>query len=147
MKLRRPARIGTRLALSYVLITAGSMVLFTAGTATVLFLQMRAQLAHFAIQDIETVEGLLSVTPGGGVTIRDDYHNHAESKQIVEHYLEVLAPDNQVIYRNDRLGNRSLGGSPIAGEGVGGYSERLDKLSDGTRVVMVSRRHSLDGQS
>jgi heavy metal sensor kinase len=147
VKLRRPARIGTRLALSYVLITAGSMVLFTAGTATVLFLQMRAQLAHFAIQDIETVEGLLSVTPGGGVTIRDDYHNHAESKQIVEHYLEVLAPDNQVIYRNDRLGNRSLGGSPIAGEGVGGYSERLDKLSDGTRLVIVSRRHSLDGHS
>jgi heavy metal sensor kinase len=145
VKLRRPARIGTRLALSYIFITAGSMVLFTVGTAAVLFLQMRAQLAHFAIQDIETVEGLLSVTPGGGVTVRDDYHNHPESKQVLEHYLEVRAPDGQILYRNDRLGSRSLGGAPIADEGVGGYSERSGKLSDGTRVVMVSRRHSLDG--
>ena len=145
MKLRRPARIGTRLALSYVLITTGSMVLFTVGTAAVLFLQMRAQVAHFAIQDIETVEGLLSVTPGGGVTVRDDYHNHPESKQILEHYLEVRAPDGRVLYRNDRLGNRSLAGAPFFDEGIGGYSERSGKLSDGTRVVMVSRRHSLDG--
>lgn len=147
MKLRRPARIGTRLALSYVLITASSMVLFTIGTAAALFLLMRAQIAHFAIQDIETVEGLLSVTPDGGVTVRDDYHNHPESKQILEHYLEVRAPDGHVLYRNDRLAGRSLGGAVMPGEGVGGYSQRSRLLADGTPVVVVSRRHSVDGHT
>lgn len=147
MKLRRPARIGTRLALSYVLITAGSMVLFTVGTAAVLFLQMRAQVTHFAIQDIETVEGLLSVKPDGAVTVRDDYHNHPESKQILEHYLEVRSPDGRLLFRNDRLAGRSLGAAPMPGEGVGGYSQRSDRFADGTRVVVVSRRHSVDGQT
>jgi heavy metal sensor kinase len=54
-------------------------------------------------------------------------------------------PDGAVLYRNERLGSRSLGGMPFPGEGVGGYSNREERLSDGTRVRMVSRRHSIDG--
>ena len=122
------------------------MVVFTGGTAAVLFLQMRAQLAHFAVEDIETVEGLLSFTSDGQLTVRDDYHNHPESKQILERYLEVLTPDGTVLYRNDRLLNRTLGGSPLFREGIGGYSERSGTLEDGTRVVIVSRRHLLSGR-
>jgi heavy metal sensor kinase len=146
VKLKWPGRLGTRLALSYVLLTGGAMILFTGGTAAVLFLQMRAQLAHFAIEDIEEVEGLMSFTPDGRLSVRDDYHNHPESKQILEHFLEVRAPDGTLLYRNDRLGDRALGGAPLPAEGVGGYSQRSRVLSDGTRVVMVSRRHTLDGR-
>lgn len=141
----RPRRLGTRLALSYILLLTCAMVVFTAGTAAVLFFQMRAQLAHFAVQDIETVEGLMAFTSEGRLTVREDYHNHPESKQILDHYMEVRAEDGALLYRNDRLGNRSLGGAPAPGEGVGGYSERSTKLSDGTRVIRVSRRHVLDG--
>ena len=104
MKFKRPARIGTRLALSYVLLTAVSMMLFTAGTAAALFVQMRAQVTHFAIQDIETVEGLLAFTPDGHVTVRDDYHNHPQSKQILEHYIEVRSLDGAVSYRQRPAG-------------------------------------------
>lgn len=145
--LKRPKRLGTRLALSYIFLLAGAMVVFIGGTAAVLFLEMRAQLAHFAVEDIETVEGLLSFTPNGKVKVRDDYHNHPESKQILERYLEVLAPDGTILYRNDRLLNQALGGVPRPKEGIGGYSERSGILHDGTRVVMVSRRHSLNGRS
>jgi heavy metal sensor kinase len=146
VNLQWPARIGTRLALSYVLLTVAAMILFTAGTAAVLFVQMRSQLAHFAVQDIETVEGLLQSTPTGNVKVRDDYHNHSESKLIPEHYLELRSPDGAVLYRNDRLGSRSIGGASTSDEGVGGYSQRSGALSDGTRVVMVSRRHLLEGR-
>lgn len=142
---QRPKRLRTRLALSYILLLAGAMVVFTAGTAAVLFFQMRAQVAHFAVQDIETVEGLMSINPDGSVRVRDDYHNHAESKLIVDHYLEVRAPDGTLLYRNDRLGSQSLGGAPAPGEGTGGYSQRSTRLSDGTPVMLVSRRHVLDG--
>jgi len=146
VKSKWPARLGTRLALSYILLTAVVMILFTGGTEAVLFLQMRAQLAHFAIEDLEEVEGLISFTPDGRLKVRDDYHNHPESKQILEHFLEVRALDGTLLYRNDRLGERTLGGAPQPGEGIGGYSQRSTMLADGTRVVMVSRRHLLDGR-
>ncbi len=147
IQLKWPRRLGTRLTLSYILLLAGTTLVFTAGTAAVVFFQMRAQLAHFAVQDIETVEGLLSFTADGKLKVRDDYHNHPESKQILEHFLEVLAPDGGVLYRNDRLTNRSLGAALLPGEGIGGYSQRSGTLSDGTRVVIVSRRHTLAGRS
>ena len=146
MKSNWRRRLGTRLAFSYILLLIAAMVVFAAGTAAVLFFQMRAQLAHFAVQDIETVEGLMSFTPEGRVTVREDYHNHPESKQILEHFLEVRALDGRLLYRNDRLGNRSLGGPLLPGEGVGSYSQRSGALSDGTRVVIVSRRHYLQGR-
>jgi heavy metal sensor kinase len=64
---------------------------------------------------------------------------------VQERLLEILSPDGAVLYRNDRLGNRALGGRLYDEEGVGGYSERSSQLSDGTRVLLVSRRHNLDG--
>ena len=143
--LQRPTRLGTRLALSYICLLAAAMSVFTVGTAAVLFFQMRAQLAHYAVEDIETVEGLLAISTNGKLTVRDDYHNHPESKRVLEHYLEVLQPDGVILYRNDRLAGRDLGARPTPGEGVGGYSQRSGTLPDGTRIVMVSRRHSLDG--
>jgi heavy metal sensor kinase len=145
VKLGRRARIGTRLALSYVLITAGAMVLFTAGTAAVLFLQLRAQLTHFAVEDIVTVEGLMSFTADGRLKVRDDYYNHPESRKVPERLLEVRALDGTLLYRNDRLANLTLGGAPLPGEGIGGFSQRSGALSNGMPVVMVSRQHSVDG--
>jgi heavy metal sensor kinase len=140
-------KLRTRLALSYIVLAAGATTLFTAGTATMVFIQMRAQLGHFAVQDIETVEGLLSTGADGKLSVRDDYHNHEESKQIPEHYLEVRDLSGAVLFRNARLGERSMGSALLPDEGVGGYSQRTGRLSDGTRVVMVSRRHSVNGRA
>jgi heavy metal sensor kinase len=122
------------------------MTVFTAGTGTVLYLQMRSQSVRFAVQDIETVEGLLAFTPDGRVILREDYHNHPESRKVVDRYVEVLAPSGAVLYRNDRLGAENLGGIPYADEGAGGYSPRRTRLMDGTPVLLVSRRHVLAEQ-
>jgi heavy metal sensor kinase len=111
------------------------------------FLQLRSQLDHYAIQDIETIEGLLSFNASGHLTLREDYHNHAESKQVLERLVEVRSSEGSVIFRNDRLGNQPLDGNPIPGEGEGGYSTRSARLADGTPVRLVSRRHTLDGHS
>jgi heavy metal sensor kinase len=144
---RRPTRLGTRLTRSYVLLAAAIIVVFTTGTAAALFIQMRDQLSHFAIEDIETVEGLLSFTPDGHLALREDYHNHPESKRVLDHYIEILDPAGNVLYRNAQLGTSQLDGPPAASEGVGGYSQRWSRLSDGTRIVLVSRRHVLQGRS
>jgi heavy metal sensor kinase len=107
---------------------------------------LRNQLDHFSIQEIETVEGLLYFTPDGQLRLKENYHNHPESKDVIERYLEVRGAGGLVLYRNDRLGNRALGGPAFPGEGVGGYSERSARLSDGSRVRVVSRVHALDGR-
>jgi heavy metal sensor kinase len=88
----------------------------------------------------------LALTPDGRVILHEDYHNHPESRRVVDYYVELLAPDGIVLYRNEPLGGRELGGAPLPGEGVGGYSPRWTKLSDGTRIVLVSRQHSVNGK-
>ncbi len=112
-----------------------------------LFLQLRNQLDRFSIEEIETVEGLFYFTPAGELQLREDYHNHPESKDVIERFVEVLSPSSgAVLYRNARLGSRRLGGAPFPGEGVGGYSERDGRLADGVRLRLVSRAHALDGR-
>jgi heavy metal sensor kinase len=142
----RPTNVRARLTLWYVLVLAAFLILYAAGTSTLLLWDLRSQLTRYAVQDIETVEGLLSFDAAGKLIFREDYHNHPESKLIQERYLEVLIPNGAVLFRNDRLGTRDLGGSVFAREGSGGYSERNEHLSDGTRVLLLSRQHSIDGR-
>jgi heavy metal sensor kinase len=142
----RPTHLRARLTLWFVSALAGLLILAWGATFAILFWQLRSQLDHFAIQEIETVEGLMFFTPQGELQMHEDYHNHPESKDVIDRFLEILSPDGAVLYRNERLGNRVLGGAPFAGEGVGGYSVRSERLADGTRVRLVSRTHSLDGR-
>ncbi len=126
-------------------VLAGLLILAWGATFAVLFWQLRSQLDHFAIQEIETVEGLLFFTPRGDLQMHEDYHNHPESKEVIDRFVEVLSPEGSVLFRNERLGDRVLGNPPFAGEGVGGYSVRSERLADRTRVRMVSRVHTLAG--
>jgi heavy metal sensor kinase len=136
-----------RLTLWYVLVLTCVIVVYIAGASLVLVWQMRAQINRQVIQDLETVEGLLYFTEDGRLHFSDDYHNHPESKLIQERMLEVLSPDGTILFKNNQLGERSLGGAPFAGEGVGGYSERSERLPDGTRVVLASRAHTMQDRS
>jgi heavy metal sensor kinase len=142
----RPTHLRARLTLWFVSVLAGLLILAWGGTFALLFWQLRSQLDHFAIQEVETVEGLMYFTAQGELQMHEDYHNHPESRDVIDRFVEVLSPDGSVLYRNGRLEDRVLGGLPFAGEGVGGYSVRSERLADGTRVRMVSRMHSLDGR-
>jgi len=143
----RPKHVRTRLTAWYVFVLAGALLLSFVLTETFLFLQMRNQLDRFGVQDIETVEGLLFFDAAGRLNLNEDYHNHPESKQVLERMLEVRSSDGAVLYRNERLAGRALSGAPVPSEGEGGYSPRSVRLEDGTSVRMVSRRHSLNGRS
>ncbi len=141
-----PQSIRTRLTFWYVGVFAGVLLLFGGLTGSFLFLQLRSQLDHYAIQDIETIEGLLNFDSAGRLTLREDYHNHPESKQVLERLVEVRSPGGSVLYRNERLRGQALGGASFPGEGEEGYSIRSARIADGTRVRLVSRRHILSGQ-
>lgn len=142
----RPRHIRTRLTLWYVSLLVVLLLLYGAGTSLLLLRNLHKELATHTVEDLETLEGLLYFGWDGQLGLRDDYHNHAESKHVQERLLEVLSPQGEVLFRNDRLGNRALGGAPFPGEGDGTYSQRLARLADGTRVQLASRRHVLDGK-
>jgi heavy metal sensor kinase len=142
----RPKHVRTRLALWYVFALASVLVLSWGLTASFLFFQMRSQMDNYAVQDIETVEGLLYFDTHGRLILREDYHNHPESKQVLERLVEIRSADGSVLYRNERLGDQPLGGNPAPGEGEGGYSIRSARLAGGTTVRMASRRHTLEGR-
>jgi heavy metal sensor kinase len=143
----RPKHIRTRLALWYVFVLASILAVSWSFTALFLFLELRDQLTHYAVQDIETVEGLLYFDAGGSLTLREDYHKHQDSKRLLERLLEIRSPEGNVMYRNERLGHRSLGGDPYPGEGEDQFSPRSTRLADGTRVRVVSGRLSLEGRT
>jgi heavy metal sensor kinase len=134
--------IRTKLILWHMLTVVSVVLLYSSSAAFLLFHYLREQLVRHAIQDLETVEGLLYIDIDRNMGMHEDYHNNPESKAILERLLEVRSPDGEVLYRNALLGNRSLGGPPFPGEGVGGYSPRTFVMEDGLSVQLVSRRHT-----
>src|SRR5262249_37014225 len=62
-------------------------------------------------------------------------------------YLEIRSPDGSLLYQNDRLRDRALGGSPWPGEGKNGYSQRSIQLRDGPRLRVASRLHMIGARS
>ncbi len=143
----RPKRVRTRLTLWYVGTLAGILAVYFAGVSLLLFWQASNILKRLAAEDLETVKGLLYVADDGQVGVREDYHHHTDWKQVQERLLEVLAPDGTILYRNERLGDRTIGKEPFAGEGEHGYSGRSARMSDGTRVILISRKYDLEGRT
>lgn len=141
-----PARVRARLTLWYVGVLTLILAAYLAGVSALLFWRMTDVLKRLAAEDLETVKGLLYFEPDGSLGVREDYHHHTDWKQVQERLLEILAPDGRVLYRNERLGNRTIGGAPFAGEGESGYSGRLAKTSDGTPIILISRVYELQGQ-
>jgi len=146
MKLRRN-RLRIRLTLWHVGMLALVLAAYLAAVSILLRWQMSGVLKKIAAEDLETVKGLLYFQPNGLVGVREDYHHHTDWKQVQERLLEILAPHGTILYRNERLGDRTIGGPPLAGEGERGYSGRVDKISDGTAVVLVSRKYDLEGHT
>jgi heavy metal sensor kinase len=143
---RYRTQIRTRLAMWHVLVLAVVLIAYVAAASYLLLADLRRQLAYHAVQDLETVEGLLFFDASGALRFRDDYHNHPESRYVLDRFLEVRDISGRVLYRNAKLGQRSLGEYLLPGEGEAGYSERALTLSDGTRVQAASRRHSIEGR-
>jgi heavy metal sensor kinase len=142
-----PKRVRTRLTLWHVGVLAGVLAVYLVGVSALLLWQMDGVLKKLAAEDLETLKGLLYVQDDGEVAVREDYHHHSDWKQVQERLLEVLDPDGTILYRNARLGDRTLDGAPFPGEGTKGYSGRSARLSDGTPVILISRVYELQGRN
>jgi heavy metal sensor kinase len=142
----RPTYIRDRLTLWYVGIFGIVLAIYICGACVLQYWQLSDQLHHAEIEDLETVEGLLYFTPDGRLFLHEDYHSHPESRLLLDRYMEVLSPDGQVLFRNDRLHGMDMGGTPGHREGVVGYQSNRMRLADGTTVLAVSHLHLFQGK-
>lgn len=140
------SHVRTRLTVWYVTVLAGVLLVYVGGASALIFFQLRSELDRFAIDDLETVEGLLNFGSDGKLSLRSDYHDHPYTASMQDRLLEVWAGDGTLLYRNELLGNRDLGRAPDASEGADGYSIRSTRVSDGTPARLVSKIHILEGR-
>ena len=146
MKRPRPWNVRTRLTLWYVAVLAAALLIYGASTSLFLVFQLRSQLDHRAIEDLETIKGLLSFSSDGKLLFHSNYQDQSYPTKMLDPLIEVLAGDGTLLYRNELLGSRSLGGSPQPAEMSGSYAMRSIRLSDGMSVRLVSRQYILDGR-
>ena len=142
----RPRFIRDRLTLWYVGIFGAVLGIYICGACVLQYWQLSDQLHHAEIEDLETVEGLLYFTPDGDLLLHEDYHSHPQSRLLIDRYMEVLSPDGEILFRNERLRGMCLGGAPMPREGGVGYASRRMRLADGTPVLAISHLHFFEGK-
>lgn len=142
----RPRFIRDRLTLWYVGIFGIVLGIYICGACMLQYWQLSEQLHHAEIEDLETVEGLLYVTPDGRLLLHEDYHSHPQSRLLLDRYMEVLRPDGEILFRNERLRDMYLDGPPAIHEGEEGYASRRLRLADGTPVLAISHIHFFQGK-
>jgi len=123
------------------------LLLLHIGVATyVHYRQLTNQTYHAEIQDLETTEGLIYQTPGGGIAMNEDYFNNPQVRMRLDRHMEILAPDGRILFQDTRLQGASIDGPPLPREGIGTYNERAIRLSDGRKVLVISHFHYLNGR-
>jgi heavy metal sensor kinase len=142
----KPRFIRDRLTLWYVGIFGSVLGIYICGACILQYWQLSDQLHHAEVEDLETVEGLLYFTPDGRLLLHEDYHSHPQSRLLLDRYMEVLSPNGEVLFRNDRLGAMYLDGQPTLHEGEVGYLSRRMRLADGTPVLAISHLHFFKGK-
>ncbi len=139
----QPRNVRMRLTLWYLAVLGGILVLFVAGASAFLYLHLHETLDAAVADDVESVEPQLAFRPDG--TLSGPNQQDPDAPQ--DRYLEILSPDGKLLYRNDRLRDRALGGSPGPAEGKNGYSQHSIRLQDGPRLRVASRLHEMGARS
>ena len=143
----RPANLRARLTFWYLTVFGGILVLYAAGTSTLVYFGLREFLDDDLVEDIERTAPLIQFAPDGTVRLAAAVPETTDPDQREELYIEIRSPDGRILYRNDKLGRLSLGSAPFHDEGLSGYSERSMRLPNGTTIRLASRLHHVGNQS
>ena len=133
--------IRSRVAVSYILLVAIILLLFVAFASGFFWWNLRSTLYQYAIKNIDTGEDL-RLRADGQLVLTEDLRGHRMG-WLRDRLVEIRDLNSgAVLCRNERLGTRSLGGAPFAGEGTD-YSPRVYRLADGSHVFMISHVHDI----
>lgn len=147
MKSQLRQQLRSRLTLWYVSMLGLILVFYVALVFVFQYASVKHQIFHDEVQDVETVEGLLSFNKNGSLQLEQNYFSHPRSHLLVDRLMEVRDLSGVVLYRSPTLDGNSLGGSSLLpGEGEDSFNEREDKLPDGTRIILISHTHPVEGR-
>lgn len=132
-----------RLTLWYETVFALLLLFFISVASVIHYYQLKAQVFHGEIQDLEAVEGLLYEAPNGSIQLNERYFNRPEMPMRLDHMLEVLDSHGTILLRNARLSNNTIDGALEKNEGNGSYNERVGRLSDGRQIFLISHAHRI----
>jgi len=137
----KPRTIRSRVTVSYVLLAAIILLLFVAFASGFFWWNLRSTLYQYAIKNIDTGENL-RLGADGQLVLTEDLRGHRMG-WLRDRLVEIRDLNSgAVLCRNERLGARSLGGVPFAGEGTD-YSPRVYRMADGSHVFMISHVHDI----
>ncbi len=140
----RPRNVRSRLTLWYVLVLAGLLALYAGVASLFLFLSLREDFDQNLLEDLETVEGMLTNEPNGGVSLHSSHPDAAEPR--IGHFIEVWSPDGSLLYRSAALQDQALGGPPGPDEGLHDPTPATARLPKGTRVRLASGVYHIEDQ-
>src|SRR6266849_3765623 len=140
----RPRNVRSRLTLWYVLVLASLLALYAAVASLFLFLSLREDFDQNLLQDVETVEGMLTKEPNGGVSLHSSHPGAAEPR--IGRFIEVWSPQGSLLYRSAALQDQTLGGPPGPDEGLHDPSPSTTRLPNGTRVRLASSVYHVEDQ-
>ncbi len=145
MTISRLRSVRTRLTLWYVAVLAGILIVYVAAVFVFQYALLQRQMYHDEIQDVETVEGLLSFDAAGRLQLQQNYFARPQNRLLVDRYMEVRDLSGAVLYRSGTLKGQSLGAASFVGEGGESFDERTVRLGDSTRVFLISHVHPVAG--
>src|SRR5437667_4043461 len=140
----RPRNVRSRLTLWYVLVLASRLALYAGVASLFLFLSLREDFDQNLLQDVETVEGMLTKEPNGGVSLHSSHPGAAEPR--IGRFIEVWSPQGSLLYRSAELQDQTLGGPPGPDEGLHDPSPSTTRLPNGTRVRLASSVYHIEAQ-
>src|SRR5713226_3111352 len=110
MKSFWPRHVRSRMTLWYVLVLGFLLLAYAGGASAYLFYSLREQLDDSLLEDVETVEGLLTTTPSGAVSLESSHPEGHEPD--MQRFVEVWSPDSTLLYRSPVLQGQALDGPP-----------------------------------
>ncbi len=140
----RPRNVRSRLTLWYVLVLAALLGLYAGVASLFLFLSLREDFDQNLLQDLETVEGMLTKEPNGGVSLHSSHPDAAEPR--IGHFIEVWSPQGSLLYRSAALQGQALGGPPGAEESLHDPTPATARLPNGTRTRLASSVYHVEDQ-
>ncbi|HEY0263980.1 MAG TPA: ATP-binding protein [Granulicella sp.] len=145
-RLLHPRSLRMRLTLWYMGVLTAILAVYIVSVYLFQSWQLERQIYHDEVQDMETVEGLLYFDRDGSMRLHDEYHAHTQSRLLVDRLMEVQDLAGNILYRNERLGDLSLGGIAQPGEGISSFGERIIRMPGGDRVFLISHVHPVEGK-
>lgn len=135
-----------RLTLLYGILLALGLALYAVGTSIYLLHDLRKQQDASLDREIETVEGLISLSPEGEVDLRSEEGEAGTENPERGYLLEVWSADGKPMFLSEGLDGSSLGTAPDLTQKPFDRSAHSYRLRNGARVRVEARRHEIEGR-